>query len=372
MTSRRLSAIVAGTSFGCITHVPALRNAGFELAALVGTDPDRTARRAEIFDIPVAATSLTEALERCPDVDAVTIATPTNTHAPLVLEALAAGKHVICEKPFAMDVAEAEQLCAAAEASGLVALVGHELRWLPGLAVLEAAVKGGAIGEPRLATVVWMGPVLAGSDESAPDWWTDASAGGGWLGAHGSHMIDHIESTLGEIEAVSGGLTVVSDHEWTADDSYTVHFRTRAGVEGVLQASYATYGPLVGLTRISGTKGTVWVEGNFVSPEAKICVADADGQRPLDIPSEYDWQMPDALPQAYLDDITRTYERFHARGATIPAYSRMAEAFRELILDNEPPPGPTPPTFRDGLAHMRVIEAVRRSAAGDGWVTVAR
>src|SRR5687768_14373055 len=94
--------VVVGTGFGCLTHVPALRDAGFEVKALVGRDPDRTATRAKRFDVPLALTSYDEALA-LDGVDAVSVVTPPHTHADLVVQACEAGKHVVCEKPFATD-----------------------------------------------------------------------------------------------------------------------------------------------------------------------------------------------------------------------------------------------------------------------------
>ena len=74
--------VVVGTGFGCMTHVRALQAAGFEVAALVGRDPAKTTERASLFDIPIALTSLDEALA-LDDVAAVTVATPPHTHAPI-------------------------------------------------------------------------------------------------------------------------------------------------------------------------------------------------------------------------------------------------------------------------------------------------
>src|SRR6266581_4739943 len=117
-------AVVVGTGFGCRVHVPALRAAAFDVVALVGRDRDRTARRAQRLDVPVACSGLEEALAL--ELDAVTIATPPDMHAPVTLEALAAGVHVLCEKPFAVDLVQAESMCRAADAARLVGLVAHE------------------------------------------------------------------------------------------------------------------------------------------------------------------------------------------------------------------------------------------------------
>src|SRR5438309_1555286 len=124
-----------GTSFGCVTDVRALRAAGFEVVGLVGRDPEKSAERAERFEVPSGLTSLDAALA-LPGVDAVTVATPPHTHASIVLDAVAAGKHVVCEKPFARDAAEARQMLKAAEDAGVVHLLGTEFRWAPGQALL--------------------------------------------------------------------------------------------------------------------------------------------------------------------------------------------------------------------------------------------
>src|SRR4051794_41106175 len=121
---------VVGTGFGCLTHARALRAAGFEVEALVGRDPAKTAERAARFEIPHASVSLADVLER-DGIDAVTIATPPHSHGPIAHAAIAAGKHVLCEKPFTRDTAEARALLAAAERAGVVHLLGAEMRFTP-------------------------------------------------------------------------------------------------------------------------------------------------------------------------------------------------------------------------------------------------
>ncbi|HWW43573.1 MAG TPA: Gfo/Idh/MocA family oxidoreductase, partial [Acidimicrobiia bacterium] len=194
----RPGAIVIGTGFGARVHVPALQAAGFEVVALVGRDPDKTARRAARLGVP--ASSDVDGLLANPDVAAVSIATPPATHAPLAIAAARAGKHVLCEKPFARDAPEARRMLEAAEAAGVVHLVGTEFRWATGQALLRRVVTSGRIGAPRLATFILQIPLLADPAAEVPEWWSDGGRGGGWTGAQASHVIDQIRVTLGEFE----------------------------------------------------------------------------------------------------------------------------------------------------------------------------
>jgi predicted dehydrogenase len=135
--------VVFGTGFGCFTHVRALRGAGFRVRAVVGRDVEKTRRRAKLFEVPEALVSVGDALA-LPDVEAVTIATPPHEHAAIAHTAIAAGKHLICEKPFARDVTEGEALVAAAVRAGVVALLGTEFRFDAGQATLARCIASGS------------------------------------------------------------------------------------------------------------------------------------------------------------------------------------------------------------------------------------
>src|SRR6185503_14663011 len=233
-------AVVVGTGFGCRVHVPALRNAGFTVHSLVGRDVARTQRRAERLGIPFACGSLAEALERA-EIDAVTIATPPDTHAPLAIEACAAGRHVLCEKPFALDAVEAALMLEAARRAGVTHLVGHEFRWAPDRALVARAIATGAIGEPRTFSLVQYVPLVADPAARVPEWWFDPRRGGGWLGASGSHVVDQVRTWVGEIASVSAALPTVSARDAGAEDSFVVRVTTRGGAHGVLQQTAASW-----------------------------------------------------------------------------------------------------------------------------------
>jgi len=359
-----IGAVVVGTGFGCYTHVRALRAAGIEVRALVGRNGAKTAERARLFNVPVALTSLTEALG-LKGVDAVTIATPPLTHAPLALEAIAAGRHVLCEKPFTAGTSEARLVLAAAEDAGVVHLLGTEFRWDTGQAALARAVADGLVGAPRLATWLMHVPVLVDPAAVVPEWWADATSCGGWLWAHGSQLIDQIRVTLGEFDGVSASLAhVVERTSMTADDGFVVHFRMRNGTAGVMQSTAGDWGVLVE-TRVTGSTGVAWIEG----VGATVKVADRSGARTLPVPDDLATRQAPPLPKGA---VTTAYERMISFGIEYGPYVRLAEAFRDRIL-GRPIADPQPATFVDGVAQMAVLDAIMTSArAGGGWTPVER
>jgi predicted dehydrogenase len=349
-----LRAAVVGTSFGARIHVPAFRSAGFEVVALVGQDPTRTARRAQRLGIDHACTSLADALDV--GVDAVSIAGPPATHAGLAAQAIEAGCHVLCEKPFTLDAPEAQHLVRAADDADVVGYLGHEFRWSPEQALIEWALESGLIGTPKLM----LGASFLSMLRSFPmaDWWYDPAAGGGWFGASGSHRIDALCQWFGEVEAVSAGLPAVSDPALAVDDSFDMRCVMRSGVDVSLMQSAAAIGPAFSTNRIVGTGGTLWSEADGV----RIADADNPEGRRLDPPDFLALPDVEDLAVGPLADMTRT---------ELPPYIMLTRAFRRAIEGEPPGPGPRPATFADGLACMQVVDAVRQSAAAGGsWITL--
>jgi predicted dehydrogenase len=353
---------VVGTGFGCYTHVRALRASGFDVLALVGRDPEKTAERARLFEVSRALTSLRDALA-VPGVDAVTIATPPRAHAPLALEAIAAGRHVLCEKPFTATLDEARTVLAAAEDAGVVHVLGTEFRWDAGQAGLARAVGRGDIGEPRMATFIMHVPVLADPSSVVPDWWADADARGGWLWAHGSQLIDQVRVTLGEFAGVSAHLVHVVDRPaMSADDGFLVHFRTRGGAVGTMQSTGADWGVLVE-TRVTGSRGAASIEG----VGATVKLAGPDGVCTAPVPEGAVEATAPALPEG---SVRTTYEKMITFGVEYGPYTGLTAAFRRLIAGEEVSE-PRPATFVDGVIQMAVLEAIMESARRDGsWIRV--
>src|SRR5262249_39588151 len=170
--NRQLGVVVVGTGFGCRVHVPAARAAGLDVVALVGRDRERTARRAARSGVDASFGSLAEALQ-LPGSDIVVISTSPGTHAELAEEAIAAGRSVLGEKPFTLDAAEARGLVDAADRAGVVALVGHEFRFVPQRVTFRQALADGLVGPPKLATFIGHTSLVASVDAPAPPWWFD-------------------------------------------------------------------------------------------------------------------------------------------------------------------------------------------------------
>ena len=359
--TEKLGAIVVGTGFGVLTHLRALRAAGFDVTALVGRDPDKTAARAVLFDVPHACTSLADTLA-LDHTEVVAVATPPHTHAELVIEAVGAGRHVLCEKPFARDVGEARQMLAAAEAAGVVHLLGTEWRFGTGQALLSRAVRDGVIGEPRFGLFALQIPSLVDPGAELPAWWEQESEGGGWLGAHGSHVIDQIRTTVGEIEAVSALLqTLAPRPAMSADDTYTVQFRLAGGATALMHGSCAIGGQFLMSTKVTGTAGTAWLQGD------EVWVDTGEGPRALEVPVDLVLGPPDPPPAELLHT---TYDMWHSMGIDLGPYTRVFEVLRDRVLGRDVAPDPVAATFADGVVVQATTDAIRRSAAEATWETV--
>lgn len=348
--------LVVGTGFGCRIQVPAFRGAGFEVAGLVGSDAARTAGRAASNGVPEAFTDLGKAIAAT-EADVVAISTPPFTHCDLAIEALEAGCHVLCEKPFARNAGEARAMLAAAQKAGKVHVIGNEFRFIPQRATVARAIAEGLIGEPRFANLTQWAGFIKAWEADFPDWWFDPAQGGGWLGASGSHAVDQLRAWLGEFESISAGLARVTISRGPVDDSYSLRFRMKNGVEGILQQCSGAYGPMTEVTHIAGSKGRIWLDGDAVR------FADATGERELPIPADLALPPPPPLT----DDPRNQRIDWQAMAyVEIAPYTELCKSLKAAIL-GETPASPVPvATFADGLANMAVMDAIVASSNAGG------
>ncbi|QHF23096.1 Gfo/Idh/MocA family oxidoreductase [Rathayibacter sp. VKM Ac-2804] len=376
---RALRVAMVGTAFMGRTHSHAWRTAPRffplplrpELAVLVGTDPQRTAERAETLGWGESSTDWRAVIAR-DDIDLVDVCTPGDTHAEIAIAALEAGKHVLCEKPLANSVEEAERMVAAAAASGRVAMCGFSYRRTPALALAKRFLDEGRLGAIRHVRAQYLQDWL--SDSEAPlTWRLDAAkAGSGALGDIGAHIIDSAQWLTGTpITSVSAVLRTFTTERPVLSSQSGLGGRAEEGAErgpvtvddaAAFTASFA--GGALGVfeaTRVAtGRKNANRIE---INGETGSIAFDFERMNELEY---YDGRDPEDA------------QGFRTIQVTEPAHPYMSawwptghgigyeHLFTHQVVDLvEAIAAGTPatPTFADALEVQRVLAAVSTSAA---------
>jgi predicted dehydrogenase len=351
-----------------------------EMAVLVGRDEQRTAAAAENWGWAETSTSWRDTIAR-DDIDIIDIVTPGDSHAEIAIAALDAGKHVLCEKPLANTVAEAEAMAAAAERAaerGIRAMVGFTYRRVPAVTFARDLVAAGKIGTVRQVRAVYLQDWLSDA-ESPMTWRLDKSlAGSGALGDIGAHAIDMAQFITGHrLTSVSGVLeTLVAERpllaeshglsgtastergQVTVDDLALFTGRFDDGVLGSFEA-----------TRFStGRKNALRIE-----------IAGSEGALAFDLEDLNSLQYYDATADPTTQGFTKILvtEPGHPYvSAWWPAghmlgyehgFSHQARDFVDAIVAGADPQ----PSFADGLQVQRVLDAVEKSSgSGSAWTQV--
>lgn len=337
---------IVGTGFGARVQVRGFRAAGFEVTSICSAHPDRARAAAEQAGIPVAVDSVNDLVGR-DDVDVVSVTSPPTLHREHALAALAAGKHVICEKPMARDTGEAREMLGAAERAGVVHAIDHEFRYAPARSKVKELLEARAIGEMRLALVMEMTGMLVDPTRPRQEWWLRRDRAGGLLGAIGSHWIDSLIWWLGAVDRVSAELGISTrtrpttdgrSVHVTADDTAQLLLRMSSGAIATIQLSSAVHHPSRRVI-LYGSDGTIVLGG-----DGRVLLARGSGA------------LKEILPASTGDD----------------AFPRLARRVREHIESGPTGKADAPhPTFADGLRVQEVMDAAYRSAEVGGAVAVA-
>lgn len=315
------------------------------------------------------------------DVDLVDICTPGHTHVEIAVAALEAGKHVLCEKPLANSVAEAEAMtvaAAAAAARGVRSMVGYTYRRVPAVQLARTLVAEGRIGTVRHVRVQYLQDWLA--DPSAPlSWRLDKqAAGSGALGDIGSHAVDLAQFITGErVTGVSAMLETFVHERPVAAEFAGLHGRGGTG-RGPVTVDDAS----VFLARMSGGGIGVFEATRFASGRKNAIRLEINGERgsvAFDFEDMNVLHYYDATEDAAIGGFRRIVvtEPQHAYVAQWwPAGHGLGyeHAFTHQVVDlvGDLAAGRDPsPSFADGLAVQRVLAAVEASAGDDSrWVPV--
>jgi predicted dehydrogenase len=332
--------VIGAGAFAEACHVPGLQShPQAEVVAICGRRPERARALAERFGVPEICADPAELCAR-EDLDGLTICTPNAAHREQALLAFAHGKHVFCEKPLGLSVAEAEEMLRAAEASGRVHQVAFTYRYLYGVEELRRRVRAGDVGEPFLFRAhheYWdslrPGAAIGWRELKAP-------AGGGVLYDSGSHFFDLARFLLGPIAAVKATLQFLPRPGVETDDLATAWLRFASGARGSWHASRITPPRSENHVQVVGREGALEAllsRGRF---DALRAARPGAGWQELPLPEE-------------------------ARDGEAHALGRMMRSFVDACLRgrlNE-----EDASFEDGLAAQRAIAAAAESAEG-GWV----
>jgi predicted dehydrogenase len=365
MTVKLRSGII-GTGFMGSVHANAVRAAGGEVSAVAGRTAAAAGAAAAGLGARTAAES-PEALIAREDVDIVHICTPNATHADLARKAIAAGKAVICEKPLATSVEDAEELTDLANRSGVVTAVPFVYRFYPAVREARDRIARGDAGRLWLLHGSYLQDWLAGAE--ATNWRVDSMLGGASraFGDIGVHWCDLMEFTTGhQITRLVATTNRAYDRRETEGQSASV--ATEDGATLLFETDQGATGSLVVSQVSPGRKNRLWF--SFDGTEASF---------------SFNQERPDTLhigrtdsssevavgPQTLTTSGGRRYARLppgHPHGYQDSFNAFVGDAY--AAVQGHEPEGL--PTFRDGLRAAHLTRALVTSAAQQRWVDVPK
>lgn len=340
--NRPVRAGIIGAGFISDYHISGLLAAGADVACMCSRTRDRARTKARAFGIAESCDSVDELLSR-DDIDLVVIATPDNTHHQLALQAAQSGKAILLQKPMARTAAEAEEIVAAAEHARVPLIVSFMHRYFDEVIELRKLLHAGTLGD---VSMIRQRNATPGADWA--DWFYRADATGGVVMQLGIHGIDLIRYLFGEIDAVQACMETTATTRTLADGSVVIPenedlaialYRLGSGAMAVHDMSYRE---VAGTDRfrleIYGAAGTAWLRTE--RGVLALAVQNNDGA--------VVWESP-PLPKSPLGLLHHEHVLAMIRGDA-----------------------PIDASALDGVASLRVAEAIYRAAATSQWTTVQR
>lgn len=343
---------VIGTGMGA-QHVALFgKLKSVEVAAVCSARLERAQAVAERFGVPRATDDYRELLEPDAGIDALVVATPPALHAPICLAAIAAGKHLFCEKPLASTLEEAVRMRDAAQAAGVVHMVNFQMRFARTHRRAHELIEEGYLGRLAMADIrismnpadYLQAPLWSGSKAG---WFTDQAQSGGLLfSSAGPHAADLIRWYGGPIAAVAAGVATTRPAIRLADgseiagvsaeDAYLVLVRFDSGALGTLRGVPIAHHRGGWSYELEGGDGTLLIEEG----ELRGATASDEGPQPLPLPED-------------------------GPGERVAIASRFIDAIRSG--------GSSPtlaPSFDDGVAAQALLAACAASVGSGKWVDV--
>ena len=356
--------VVGAGAWATVAHVPGFQACdGVVVAALCDVVPERAAAAARALGVPNSYGSVAAMLAG-EQLDVLSIATPTDTHEAAAAAGIAAGLHVLCEKPLAYSVAQARGMAALAATVPVQTRMGFTMRFAPAIRRLKELVAEGVVGRPYLLQMFLQNGQFL--DPIKPRHWkmTLQHAGAGAVAEYGVHGLDIARWVMGEVDRVSAAGRRFTDARPAAEGGGTLAVEVEdscgwlmefaSGALGVCHAGWATVGRAPGLEfRVFGSRGAVQAMLSDDLPDSeRLLVADGTEQsfRPAEIPRRLATPIP---PPAHWR------QRFHHN-----LISHFVDDVRRSA--------PGEPSFIDGVRAQELLAAVVRSMAERRWVEVER
>ncbi len=339
-------------------HLPGLALCGgVHVTALCDTNPATLEVARQQTGATICSTNYEDIVRR-DDIHAVIIATPNFTHAPIALAAIAAGKHVLCEKPIAMNHAEATEMATAADRAGVRHMTAFTYRFVPAMRYLAHLIARGDLGQPYHFRSCRL-----------QDWGTrnlgwrqiKALAGTGELGDMLSHRINFAQHLIGPMKRLVANvknLTPLRDGKPNdTEDWVAILADFHNGATGVLESSKLASGRneswrSLDYVELNGSEGTFeFTTGKW--NELIFGKVGGPGLAPLPVPREF-WTWPGSPRDLAAGDPLVTF--------------RYDQAFE--FIDAIRAGRPCVPSFHEGAAVVQVMDAALRSAETAAWVSL--
>jgi len=365
-----------GAFIGAVHRIAARLDDQYDLVAgAFSSDPEKSAASAADLGVARSYGSYAEMAQkearRKDGIEAVAIVTPNHMHAPVALEFLKRGIHVICDKPLTATLPEAKKLAKTAEASGVVFALTHNYTGYPMIRQAREMIAAGALGDIRLVNVEyiqdWLAEPIEATGQKQADWRTDparSGAGGatGDIGTHAFNLANFVTGlTLHELSADLQSFVAGR----RVDDNGHIMMRYTSGARGTLWCSQVASGQENGLRlRIFGTKGGIeWEQENpnylWVAPLGQPKYRLTRGGPGSGEAAARLTRIPSGHPEGYLEGFANIY----------------AEAARAIIARRD---GTTLdsavifPGLKEGLEGVAFVDACVRSSKRNGaWVSLA-
>lgn len=350
-TAAPIRVLIVGAGFGAKVHAPGFAShPEFKIVGIASGHAATAREAAAAFGVDHATDDWKKMLDEV-EADLVSIATPVDLHYPIARAALERKRHVLCEKPFAMNVPQAKELAALAKTQGVVNVVNHEFRYMPARATLSRMIQQGKLGRLEHFAIQDRLPGWARDPARRITWLADRQRGGGFLGALGSHHVDALMHWGGPVRRVFCRLRTLAatapgvspaHQAITADDCFTLFLEMEAGATAVVDMFGGSRARRESIEAF-GSDDAVAIEG-----ARKIGRRSAEGAfEEIPIPADIDLPETPEMP-------------------LLAPFRAMVTRLRDAILEG----APISPTFAEGVETQKALDAARLSDQTGTWTTI--